>query len=151
MGARCRDAQEDPRRQPGATLPILTAKTAGVLIPKFTKSGKHLSLRGARRAPKQSRESFAPRTLDCFAALAMTVISGWDKLSNRDTRPTRRLGCSECASPICLGANQESRPLPGKRPAHRLGLFRDDGQENARRAVGAAAALLPGVHRCHVE
>ena len=49
---------------------------ASVLVLKFTTSGKPSSLRGARRATKQSRASFAPGTLDCFAALAMTVISG---------------------------------------------------------------------------
>src|SRR5208282_6077510 len=48
---------------------------SGVLVPKFTTSGKHLSLRGARRAPKQSRKD-SHRELDCFAALAMTIISG---------------------------------------------------------------------------
>src|SRR5208282_1656791 len=60
---------------------------ASALVLKFAKSGKHLSLRGARRATKQSRESFALSALDCFAALAMTAISGWDELPNRDTRP----------------------------------------------------------------
>ncbi|HKO09155.1 MAG TPA: hypothetical protein VJ487_15705 [Alphaproteobacteria bacterium] len=34
---------------------------AGVLVLKFTTSGKHSSLRGARRAPKQSRKGVAPR------------------------------------------------------------------------------------------
>src|SRR5208282_4262587 len=64
-------------------------RDASVLVLKFAKSGKHLSLRGARRATKQSRESFALSALDCFAALAMTAISGWDDLPNGDT--SRRL------------------------------------------------------------
>src|SRR5208282_5261385 len=54
-----------------------------VLVLKFTTSGKRVSLRGARRAPKQSRKGFAPdalpRRTPGFAALAMTVICRRDR------------------------------------------------------------------------
>src|SRR6266446_7309805 len=44
-----------------------------------------------------------------------------------------------------------SRGRPGESAAHRGGFFRNDGQQDARGAVGTAAALLPSMYRGHVQ
>jgi len=40
---------------------------------------------------------------------------------------------------------------PGERATHRGGFVRNDGEQDARGAVGTAAALLPGMYRSHVQ
>ena len=43
------------------------------------------------------------------------------------------------------------RRRPGKSAAHRGGFVRNDGEQDARAAVGAAVTLFPGMYRGHVQ
>src|SRR5208282_1710336 len=107
-----------------------------VLVLKFSTSGKHLSLRGARRAPKQSRKGLAPgalpRRTPGFAALAMTLFPGETSLRigtlRRAARGSRPPELRRRDTAVDLGRERLERRCNGDGVARRAELFERLGQ-----------------------